>query len=370
MKLKLQYGGTIMSFRLEWPTKSRYITQNFLANYDFYMRWNLPGHEGLDIGTQLGDEVYACADGVVSFVQTDPKSHNYGIHVRIQHKHSDGIYKTSYAHLQAAAVSVGDRVKAGQLIGYAGITGNTQGNILHLTLKKVGATKAGETRFYNERGAEVEMPSDFIDPSPFLDPQPSVIPVRPVLENHPSSPLLDGGSPYVPNQGEPDLYLTQPIVLHVPQDVNLCFIYDGQEYTYQVNKGLTIRIQGPPPDEASPQLLAQPNGIDYDYLLNDDITLRFHAVLPWQGENLQVSHRPGIGVRLNPTLSSREVVMLPYKTRLTLSTTPREIGLYIWRQIIAPEAYEGVNISQAWVIEQRLDTNEVFLSTPKRRAAW
>lgn len=118
-----------MAFRLKWPTKSRTVTQNFLANPEIYQKFSLPGHEGLDISTKNGDDVSACADGVVVVVETNPNVHNYGIHVRIDHATADGQFQTTYAHLQEAKVIVGQNVKAGDLIGLAGVTGNTTGPI-------------------------------------------------------------------------------------------------------------------------------------------------------------------------------------------------------------------------------------------------
>jgi len=77
--------------------------------------------------------------------------------VRVRH---DGGYESIYAHLMQATVSVGQPVKAGQLIGLADNTGNSFGAHLHFTVKKQGASQAGETDF----------PWDIIDPTPYLEP--------------------------------------------------------------------------------------------------------------------------------------------------------------------------------------------------------
>jgi hypothetical protein len=143
------------TFKFEaWPTEFRILNQLFGVNQAFYGRFNLPGHEGLDIRAAQGTCIFCVAPGRVSRVHRDPDSDNYGIHVRIEH--SDG-YRTIYAHLQEARVREGDTVDAGTLLGLAGSTGNSTGPHLHLTLKKTGASHPG-------------FPSNIIDPTPFILP--------------------------------------------------------------------------------------------------------------------------------------------------------------------------------------------------------
>lgn len=348
-----------MAFRLQWPTKSHYITQNFGSNYDYYMRWNLPGHEGLDIGTKVGDEVYACAEGTVYMVGRDPKGHNYGIHVRIKHKDRDGVFKSTYAHLQEALVKENDVVKAGQLIGRAGITGNTTGPHLHMTLKKSGATKQGESAYINERGQRIVMPDDIIDPTPFFDPQPTYIPCRPASENHPANALL-GGKTYIP-YNEPDLYSTQPIALPAPEKVLLVFDNDDDLATYQINHGVTITLPFPPPTQESGQFVLQENGRDYDLILADGVKLTFHGALPWLGDRMKVNSDIGLRVRGNATTSSKELARLPNQVEVVVSSTKREGGAYVWRKIISPESYNGIEIKDGWVAERSLDGTQIFL---------
>lgn len=143
------------NFKIYWPTDYVKITQGFAANPAIYGKWGLPGHEGLDLRALMNTNVYAGYDGIVFKVETNPKAHPYGIHVRIRH---NGGYRTVYAHLAQAMVSAGDVVKSKQLIGKADSTGNSTGSHLHLTLKKEGATARQETKFKG----------DVIDPTPFL----------------------------------------------------------------------------------------------------------------------------------------------------------------------------------------------------------
>ncbi len=153
-----RFGPLSGGFRLRWPTDYARINQPFGANPELYRRWNLPGHEGVDIFAPRSANIYAAADGTVVRVDTyngSAAAMPYGNSVRLRHR--DG-YETTYAHLFQVYVRVGDTVQAGQVIGVADSTGNSSGDHLHLTLKKDGATAAGLTSF----------PRDILDPTPFL----------------------------------------------------------------------------------------------------------------------------------------------------------------------------------------------------------
>ncbi|SDB89332.1 Murein DD-endopeptidase MepM and murein hydrolase activator NlpD, contain LysM domain [Raineyella antarctica] len=81
-------------------------------------------HTGQDLPAPVGTPIYAAADGVIA----PPNGGGWaGNHVVINH--GDGA--TLYAHMSSTAVSVGQHVKAGQLIGYVGMTGRTFGPHLH-----------------------------------------------------------------------------------------------------------------------------------------------------------------------------------------------------------------------------------------------
>ena len=84
-------------------------------------------HEGIDINTKRGTDVFASADGIV--VKVEYSKYNYGNHIVIQHSFG---YKTLYAHLNTIAkLKEGDVVKRGQLIGTVGSTGLSTGPHLH-----------------------------------------------------------------------------------------------------------------------------------------------------------------------------------------------------------------------------------------------
>ncbi|MBW4437954.1 MAG: peptidoglycan DD-metalloendopeptidase family protein [Pleurocapsa minor GSE-CHR-MK-17-07R] len=165
-----------MPLQLFWPTQFKIITQKFGANEDFYKKFGLPGHEGVDFQASSGSKIFACAAGTVVQINQGLVApgvvHAYGIHIRIAHKADDGDYETIYGHLLRVrdGLKVGDRVKAGELIAQADNTGNSLGDHLHLSLKKTGATGRGENKVTLKDGTVMAFPRDFIDPAPFLLP--------------------------------------------------------------------------------------------------------------------------------------------------------------------------------------------------------
>lgn len=92
------------------------------------------GHLGLDLGIlKHGQEVYNAQKGMVSFIDTNPKS---GLDVRVNSV-IDGVeYKCIYEHLMGYQAKVGDIIETGQLIGWADNTGYSAGDHLHFQIEK------------------------------------------------------------------------------------------------------------------------------------------------------------------------------------------------------------------------------------------
>ena len=86
-------------------------------------------HRGLDIGGLYGSVVRAPANGRVVYAR---RKSNYGNLIVLDH--GNGI-TTRYGHLARFAVSVGDQVRKGNLIGYIGNTGRSTGPHLHYEVR-------------------------------------------------------------------------------------------------------------------------------------------------------------------------------------------------------------------------------------------
>ena len=86
-------------------------------------------HSGTDIALPEGTPILAAADGTVTIANAlDSWGGSYGYHVKLDH---GGGLTTLYAHCSSICVTVGQQVKAGQVIAYVGHTGRATGPHLH-----------------------------------------------------------------------------------------------------------------------------------------------------------------------------------------------------------------------------------------------
>jgi murein DD-endopeptidase MepM/ murein hydrolase activator NlpD len=115
----------------------RFPLKYFRVTSDFGMRsnpvtGNVGMHKGLDLAAPEGTEVFAAADGVVTFTGFDPIYGNY-----IIISHSDR-WTSLYGHLQIIETVLRTNVKSGTLIGRVGSTGQSTGPHLHFELRQDG----------------------------------------------------------------------------------------------------------------------------------------------------------------------------------------------------------------------------------------
>lgn len=85
-------------------------------------------HNGVDLVGEVGDPIYAFADGVIEYIG---ESDVYGLYFRIDH--GNGV-KTFYAHCSQLLVSKGDTVEMGEVVALVGATGNVTGSHLHFEM--------------------------------------------------------------------------------------------------------------------------------------------------------------------------------------------------------------------------------------------
>ncbi len=86
-------------------------------------------HAGVDIAGAENSEIYATANGIVTFAAMRG---SWGNLVIIDHDYG---YETYYSHLSGFAVSSGEGVRRGQIIGYMGSTGRATGTHLHYEVR-------------------------------------------------------------------------------------------------------------------------------------------------------------------------------------------------------------------------------------------
>ena len=118
-----------------WPSYTTYLTSRY------GMRVNpVSGiyklHAGCDIGAKYGSSIYSAAAGTVILAGWNG---GYGNCVMVNHGNG---YTTLYGHMSSIAVSNGQSVTQGQVLGYVGSTGNSTGPHLHF---EVRASATGAT---------------------------------------------------------------------------------------------------------------------------------------------------------------------------------------------------------------------------------
>ena len=133
-----------------WPTPgSHYITSQYGEGRSYET------HNAIDIGASTGTPIYAANSGtVVACNNTCTHSNSgsnwcscgggYGNYVWIMHNNG---YETIYGHMISTAVSYGQTVSAGQLIGYVGSTGWSTGPHLHFELR-INGVKSNPMNLY------------------------------------------------------------------------------------------------------------------------------------------------------------------------------------------------------------------------------
>lgn len=122
--------GSAPAGKLLWPVLGK-ISSGF-GNRRSYSG-NTKFHAGLDIYAQTGSPIYAAETGQVIKAEYDG---GYGYCILIYH---GGNFATFYAHLSGFAISNGQNVQKGQIIGYVGTTGFTTGPHLHFEVRIKGS---------------------------------------------------------------------------------------------------------------------------------------------------------------------------------------------------------------------------------------
>lgn len=112
--------GAIGNGTFVWPSVNRY-----LSGFDY----NPPLHPGIDIAGSEGTAVFAVDGGVV--VYAGWSNSGYGNLLVIDHGTG---WQSAYAHLNTVAVSCGQNVSQGGVVGTIGTTGNSSGPHLHFEL--------------------------------------------------------------------------------------------------------------------------------------------------------------------------------------------------------------------------------------------
>ena len=106
-------------------------------------------HAGIDIAAPVGTPILAVMDGTV--IDSGPAP-GYGNWIQI--RHDDGAVSV-YGHMETLAVSVGERVTAGQYIAGMGSRGFSTGSHLHFEIHPTGTGAVDPVPWFAERGITI-----------------------------------------------------------------------------------------------------------------------------------------------------------------------------------------------------------------------
>lgn len=152
---------------LSWPLDYIYVTQNFGKTSDSGRLYVSGTHNGVDFRAAIGTRVKSAGNGVVEGVgDTDTvcSGASYGKWVFIRY---DNGLASVYGHLSLISAKAGQRVKAGDIVGYSGNTGYSTGPHLHMGLFAGQGVKISTLKSVACRGTYT-MP--LADPKAYLDP--------------------------------------------------------------------------------------------------------------------------------------------------------------------------------------------------------
>lgn len=115
---------------LAWPARGAFSQGYGPTSETGFLNHAYKFHNGIDIAIPSGTSIKAAHDGIVKAVGDNGK-YAYGKWVAVEHRNG---LTTLYAHLSSAAVSPGQKVGRGEVLGYSGSTGFSTGPHLHFTV--------------------------------------------------------------------------------------------------------------------------------------------------------------------------------------------------------------------------------------------
>lgn len=127
-------GESVQKIFLKNPVDFKYISSGFTTGQRYVEAFNVStGHRAIDYAAAIGTPIRSVGDGTVTFAGWSRAG--YGNLVSIRH---NGTFSTNYAHQSKIAVSYGQKVSQGEIIGYVGSTGFSTGPHLHFEMVKDG----------------------------------------------------------------------------------------------------------------------------------------------------------------------------------------------------------------------------------------
>jgi murein DD-endopeptidase MepM/ murein hydrolase activator NlpD len=161
-------AGSAVNFLENNPTRSRFVQISFLENIPIYPPvtgyitrgfiddkvMTSENHYGVDIAAAEGTPIRAAAAGVVVFSNW---TYDFGNTVILYH--SNG-YFSIYGHNQRNSVFEHQYVSRGQVIGYLGNTGKSEGPHLHLEIWREGTPIDPQDLIYSYKKTDISLKNE------------------------------------------------------------------------------------------------------------------------------------------------------------------------------------------------------------------
>ena len=126
-------ANSVQKMFLKAPVEFKYISSGFTTGQRYISEFGFSTtHRAVDYAATYGTPIRAVGDGTIVMARWNG---SYGNMVSVRH---NGTYTTNYAHMCKFAVSYGDKVKQGDVIGYVGSTGLSTGPHVHFEMIKNG----------------------------------------------------------------------------------------------------------------------------------------------------------------------------------------------------------------------------------------
>lgn len=129
-------NGWVGTHMFRWPLPDHSNVTSVFGWRAKYGRY----HYGTDVAAPVGSRIVAMADGVVTYVGWPGTAYHWAYGKMIVINHDNG-YQTRYGHLNGFNSYIGQRVTAGQVVGYTGNTGRSSGPHLHFEIRVNGVPK-------------------------------------------------------------------------------------------------------------------------------------------------------------------------------------------------------------------------------------
>jgi murein DD-endopeptidase MepM/ murein hydrolase activator NlpD len=161
---------------LSWPIDPPIVITQYFGNTPFATQnpqvYGGKGHPGIDLRASIGAPIKTARQGAITAINNVISfcrgyQIGYGKWILIKH---DNNLSTFYSHLSLIKVSTGDVVEKGQLIGYSGDTGYTEGPHLHFGVFATQAIDSLEYKSASQTCGNIIMRQPLVAPSGYLNP--------------------------------------------------------------------------------------------------------------------------------------------------------------------------------------------------------